>query len=450
MDSRKMPADVSTHPIQYIRKGILERSKSFILYTHPHTNRNVKIEASRDIAAGAYGKLRLFKGKNIEFAVKKPNKTFSLITLEKEELQVRKKINNELHYMMLAYPEDGPYALFHFSDPTSDEEYPRHYSYRLLEPFYEGMTLSQFIQKNNDACIIAGVILKIAQELQRIHDKKIIHGDISRRNIIIRPDGSIRFIDFYFAYSPDNEATTTTLPKNTTCYFARERINTTKCKAHYSQDVFSLAYMINEVLYDAYKDIAEVLDFYNKYPQISEFIYRGLSHEPKQRSSIPDFINKLGDLSVLERVKMAFLVKSIPDAIAILNENPQFTNHDTYCLIYHLCNKKQFSEARALIKYLHGKDDHNPIIDLLKLTLKLSIQFSNNNNDDSYHKTLFSTVSKLQIANRMIKVVLYPKNNAYDDELLQQIAFSSSFTQLYLDITKYNYSRKISTAYARK
>lgn len=74
----------------------------------------------------------------------------------------------------------------------------------ILMDFIEGETLAQkYIGKPLDPEAAVAIIKKIAEPLKHLHDRNIVHFDLSPNNVMVRPDDSIVLIDFGFAKQYD-------------------------------------------------------------------------------------------------------------------------------------------------------------------------------------------------------------------------------------------------------
>lgn len=92
---------------------------------------------------------------------------------------------------------DHPSVVHIMGEPFSD---PRGNLYLPME-FVDGLTLDKYLQQHgplveSDAI---GVMTKILDAMQYVHDHGQIHRDIKPSNIILRPDGSVCIIDFGIA-----------------------------------------------------------------------------------------------------------------------------------------------------------------------------------------------------------------------------------------------------------
>jgi Kae1-associated kinase Bud32 len=77
----------------------------------------------------------------------------------------------------------------------------------IIMDFIKGKQLKQIIEKNIGLCLIAG------QEIRKIHDSGIIHGDLTTSNIIVQKENNknkLFFIDFglgFFSKKIEDKAT---------------------------------------------------------------------------------------------------------------------------------------------------------------------------------------------------------------------------------------------------
>ncbi len=88
-------------------------------------------------------------------------------------------------------------------------------AYAVLD-FEEGQTLSTWVRKQKRAPtqeVLDGLVRPILDALETVHDKGILHRDISPGNIMVRPDGSPVLIDFGSArqYTADAGQLTTSI-----------------------------------------------------------------------------------------------------------------------------------------------------------------------------------------------------------------------------------------------
>ncbi len=173
-------------------------------------------------------------------------------------------------------------------------------------PFIDGKNLGVFAEDEIVTQVqMAKLMLRLAEELQRIHDVGIIHADIGLRNVMVRHSKSnrdyvIHFIDFGMAYKKNGYATvnfqshkptTKSGKKASSTEMAPERFPNRKLKAHPRQDVFSLAKTLNKMI--KHRRATWRKNFANQYPFIKSFITTGSDKNPVNRPSLPEFIVKL-------------------------------------------------------------------------------------------------------------------------------------------------------------
>ncbi|MGW8044045.1 Stk1 family PASTA domain-containing Ser/Thr kinase [Staphylococcus shinii] len=81
-------------------------------------------------------------------------------------------------------------------DVTEDDE-----NFYLVMEYIEGLTLSEFIQKNHplDVDIILNFINQIINGIKHAHDTKIVHRDIKPQNILVDKNQTLKILDFGIA-----------------------------------------------------------------------------------------------------------------------------------------------------------------------------------------------------------------------------------------------------------
>jgi len=132
----------------------------------------------------------------------------------------------------------------------------KHYTF---SEFIEGQPLSTYLDNNPNISGIdkLAIILKVLQATQELHEKGIIHGDLSFNNILYNhKTGKMTIIDFGFAVKSDNPNSVVTLPERAlnlqkvSEYFAPEG-----GRGNFSAktDVYSLGYWIKT--YDNYNNV---------------------------------------------------------------------------------------------------------------------------------------------------------------------------------------------------
>jgi len=74
----------------------------------------------------------------------------------------------------------------------------------ILMEFVKGKMLKELVEKKKGLCTTAGA------EIRKLHDVGIIHGDLTTSNIIVKPAGSLCFVDFglgFFSKKVEDKAT---------------------------------------------------------------------------------------------------------------------------------------------------------------------------------------------------------------------------------------------------
>ncbi len=112
-------------------------------------------------------------------------------------------VNHEMQFLSAAYPGCGPYLVKHFINADGD------YDYRILMPYFPGKQFNQFVAEEiKTPAEFALLILKITEEIIRIHKLGFYHGDLHPGNILCRKNGKqefgidsfdVHFVDFSLA-----------------------------------------------------------------------------------------------------------------------------------------------------------------------------------------------------------------------------------------------------------
>ncbi len=250
------------------------------------------------MGAGGFGSVIKFTFGSQMFAVKKPKQDWIKMREDQSDIDAyknhKKWMKHEYKYLSLAYPDNGPYVL---QQLRGIKKNLRRYSYRLIMPVVPGKELEKHQKTFRRADQIAVAFLRIAEEIQRIHNLGIIHGDIRTGNILIEPtkingkdDVSVHLLDFYMAHKIGKNAP---FDDSNNPYVAPERLRW-DVAGHPSQDVFSLAITFKDALSQitrADKTIDSQLD--KHFPAIKDLIKRGQSITISHRPSLPEFISTL-------------------------------------------------------------------------------------------------------------------------------------------------------------
>lgn len=271
----------------------VRRKKSFLLFSKPGSEK-CKFTPDKTLGEGTYGEVRLFTSGDKKMAVKQPKKEYQHHLDHDDVKEKRNEIQEEYGFMSKAYPH--PFNSLHHFKYQEDDGNGIRYHHRMTQPFIEGMELKTFIRHKLDKITkieLAAIILNVANELQRLHDLGIIHGDIGSRNILITHHGA-RFIDFGMAYYKRGLAKTgyePAAPDKPSDEMAPERIPDVRLKAHPSQDIYSLGKTLCKVFQLFNDDWLQ--EFHEEYPAIESFIEFSTRINAAERLALPPFIDEL-------------------------------------------------------------------------------------------------------------------------------------------------------------
>jgi serine/threonine protein kinase len=205
--------------------------------------------------------------------------------------------------------------------------------YLVLE-FIEGSNLRSLLNKKKTLPVETACryILRIAEGVQYLHEKSIIHLDLKPDNIMVTPEHDIKILDFGLANHLghiDLLAYDLPGPKGTPFYIAPEQL----CgrRDYKESDIYSLGILFYEMLtgklpHGHSKKLSRVRDrlrkdpvpprYYDKDipPSIQEIILKSLARRPEDRyRSIADFIADLENHSKLQTSILGELViKPLP------------------------------------------------------------------------------------------------------------------------------------------
>lgn len=303
-----------------------KKSTSYVDITDTKTKETKRFQFSKNLGEGTYGYVRLFVNGDDKIAVKalkedeksiKEGKEEKLRHITKQEVSdLEQNMTSEKTLMSEAYPDQLYYWVGHYTLPEKNKN-GFLYDCRMIQPFIEGKKLDDFAQSMNDPEELALLILRVAEELNRIHvEAEIIHGDAGARNILVKKnkkDFDIHFLDFGLAYRADGYAKVNyekDSPSDTTSGdLAPERIPNRKLKARPAQDVYALAKTFRKLIKKRASEWQQ--DFYSKFPVIKNFIKSGI-RDWKERPDLQEFIRSLQ--SSLD------WKKNLPESLETLNQ----------------------------------------------------------------------------------------------------------------------------------
>ena len=207
------------------------------------------------------------------------------------------KKSREAAFMALLYPGQGPFLVAHFIENNK-------YHSRTIFKYKEGIHPIELAKTLTSEMECAHMVMAISLELRRIHGHRVVHRDIRSRNILVKKTKDmaeseevfiVYFIDMENAgYVGERVGSFTKTAK----YLAPEtfKVNNSSSIVDYPQDIFSLAYLLRDV----------VCQFEKTLPCIVKFILLGLSPDPNCRPKLDDFITELArdiEESMLTRPK---------------------------------------------------------------------------------------------------------------------------------------------------
>ena len=261
-----------------------------------HIDRNKKttslFKPVKELGEGSYGIVRLFKtADGQEIGVKSLKKP--AINLSPEERRdFRNELNKEVLFNKQAYPDGNFFKSFEFDFSNINRKI---YTNRYVMPYVKGETAWELIPKTTCPRQLAKITLQIAQELQRIHDVGIIHGDLGPKNIMIHCGENktiiVRLIDFGCSYYLTDTHATLWEPSAKGTWLPPEICNEKKeyIKPHPNQDVYALGYSL-QLLLNANRSYQELIRLF---PSINAFILAAQDIDPMARPSLISFYKQL-------------------------------------------------------------------------------------------------------------------------------------------------------------
>lgn len=419
----------------------LEKQDSFLILHDPTDNKRKKFEPIGRLGKGHNGHVRLFAHQDETIAVKSPHSSYALADLSWEDMNYdSQNIQKEFGFLRLIYPDEIKYFLHEIPKLPSNDKESWHYDYRMIMPFIDGIGINQYVKRFvNTYQDMATLILRLAEELQRIHDAGIIHGDIAPRNIIVsghEQDYKVYIIDYGMAYKMNGYISYFHLEKmrdrNNAPSFPRERYSEKDILAHPSQDVFSLASCINSLI-DRNANGEKWAEYFKKsYPCIQHFIRMATHVLPDQRPDLAWFIRKL---TIQDSWKKQ-LPQSIQKFIDTLEyysfsevrtlidaDKTAYTLIKLNQLLFDLCKNNEYALAAKLIHF--KKKLSPPALTLQQLTiLKLFLYIENNSQFDKELSACETNYTlKMNAAKFMARAIIDRKKINPSDEIFQKHKF---------------------------
>ncbi len=244
-----------------------------------------------NIAEGGCGFVRSFKSQCGQMIIVKSLNTGPVaIISQKQQQLLHEQLKKESNFHFNAYP-DHMIQTFEFNHERQGRTL---YEYRYIMPFYTGETAYHLLPQITCVRRIAEIIVKIAEELDRIHRIGIIHGDLNPSNIMIYFDENkitIQLIDFEYSYSINDQLAIAWSSDLSGHYWFAPELCTEKheVKPHSNQDVFGFAFALNMMLPSnpSYENLMQ------SFPSIRAFICTALSEAPMFRPSLSEFNHQL-------------------------------------------------------------------------------------------------------------------------------------------------------------
>ena len=116
----------------------------------------------------------------------------------------------------------------------------------ILEQFIDGVTLEYYLQHSVSTPLDKeSIILQICDGLMALHEKNIIHRDMTPSNIIITDDGTVKIIDFDIARTPKRNARRDTVLLGTEGFAAPEQFGFYQSTSR--TDIYALGIIINYI-----------------------------------------------------------------------------------------------------------------------------------------------------------------------------------------------------------
>src|SRR3990167_510272 len=173
-----------------------KKSTSYVDITDTKTKETKRFQFSKNLGEGTYGYVRLFVNGDDKIAVKalkedeksiKEGKEEKLRHITKQEVgDLEESMTSEKALMSEAYPDQLYYWVGHYPLPEKNNK-GFLYDCRMIQPFIEGQKLDDLAKEIDDPEELALLMLRVAEELNRIHvEAGIIHGDAGARNIIAK------------------------------------------------------------------------------------------------------------------------------------------------------------------------------------------------------------------------------------------------------------------------
>ena len=244
--------------------------------------------STKELGRGSYGLVRKFTNQMGEHRAVKSNLSPFVGAIKIQEW--KKNTIKEADIMSVMYPD----KVYHLSHLECNDGRVETYNYRFQMPYIKGKSLLDILIKTNCKRKQAELILKLAQEVYRIHQQGYIHGDLKFANILVNVQGVIYCIDwgcasklgqpaivfegaYKYGYAPERF---TPISKPT-----ESKPPASQLLSHPSQDIYSLGFLLGKIL--------QLCGPMPLFPSINIFITEALRIDPTKRPDLGEFCVKL-------------------------------------------------------------------------------------------------------------------------------------------------------------
>lgn len=280
------------------------------------------------LGQGGFGRVRLFiseQDSSQMFAVKNALRQSKSESQADINGKVRASIR-EIDYLAKVHPGLSPYLLMNFINKNRFDN-------RMLMPYFRGTTLQDFVitylSRTEEFALL---MLKVAQEVARVHQLGLFHGDIRSGNFIIErtktlefgiPSFIVRMIDFYLGGEIGKDRF-----EGVTGQLSHDELFT--CDLNERVDVADLCWWIQICKSDLYLTIPVAdQEIEQKFPAFREFFKCASAGEDVEVpvSKLHDFISQLTEnLRTLEKLNKLKDSDEMPSYSEYLN---LFSHHKT-------------------------------------------------------------------------------------------------------------------------
>lgn len=284
--------NINQHSIDWYKPA--GRRPSFFTRINRETGTSVQFKPVEELGKGSFGLVRLFRSvKGDKIAVKSLKINRAPISEEENHILIE-ALDREAQFNKRAYPDDDLSQIFNINHGITGNQA---YINRYVMPYAQGERAFSLIPRIGSRTLLANITLTIAQEIQRVHERGIIHGDLNSANIIIKRCEnntlSIRLIDFGCA-SHVSESSATLWNKS--CrgrWFAPELCNDgeKKIRPHTTQDIYAFGYFIDNILNEIPLSLRQ--ETMKLFPSIQTFIIEAQNINPRKRPSLVSFCEQL-------------------------------------------------------------------------------------------------------------------------------------------------------------